>query len=188
MGWLMPMSSQNPLSHPCPATRDVPVLWNNTGRDTHHSDTHRAHCRCGVAEACPRGLRLPSPPRLLRGPRACSSQQPGEKRLPPARLAFLLFSSFSASPPAVGSPSLGSRRPVGRLMPMSYQTPLSHPSPATRDGHQGMAASLSSNGDESHYRRKRHGAGACALGTALGRFATARQRTAAGSGSTFRAA
>ena len=38
-----------------------------------------------------------------------------------------------ASPPAVGSPSLGSRRPVGRLMPMSSQNPLSHPSPATRD-------------------------------------------------------
>ena len=38
-----------------------------------------------------------------------------------------------ASPPTDGSPSLGSRRPVGRLMPMSSQNPLSHPSPATRD-------------------------------------------------------
>ena len=56
----------------------------DTHADTHHSDTHRAHCRCGVADACPRGLRRPSPLRCCgaQGPAAASQERNGSH--PPA--------------------------------------------------------------------------------------------------------
>ena len=59
-------------------------IWHAVMTAKYHSDTHRAHCRCAVADACPRGLRRPSPLRCCgaQGPAAASQERNGPH--PPA--------------------------------------------------------------------------------------------------------